>query len=98
VKAPEHIAKVVNDLEKEISEIKGTVDVRNNSLKDAYEFSVDIDPDSVSSLGILKYDVQRQVNIALKGASRLFTERQGKSLILLLKAIFQVKKTLKILR
>lgn len=75
---PEHIAKVVNDLEKEIAEIKGTIDVRNDSLKDSYEFTVDIDPDLLSSLGILKYDVQRQVNIALKGASPTVYRKAGK--------------------
>lgn len=91
---PEHIAKVVNDLEKEISEIEGTVDVRNNSLKDAYEFSVDIDPDSVSSLGILKYDVQRQVNIALKGASPTVYRKAGKEFDITIKSNISSKEDL----
>ncbi len=65
-------------LQRELAKIEGTLDVRDNSSRQVFEFSVDVDTDLSSSLGILKYDVQREVNIALKGASPTVFRKAGK--------------------
>jgi multidrug efflux pump len=93
-----HDQQRINDvsemLQKELSEIEGTVDVRDNGSKKAFEFSVDIDSDLSSSLGILKYDIQRQVNIALKGASSTVFRKEGKEFEIVLKSNIKTKEDL----
>jgi len=48
--------------------IEGTTNVRDDAVSNAYEYKVDIDADIVSLMGILKYDVVKQINTSLMGA------------------------------
>jgi multidrug efflux pump subunit AcrB len=48
--------------------IDGTTNVRDDYVNNAYEYSVEIDSDIVSLMGILKYDVVKQINTSLMGA------------------------------
>jgi multidrug efflux pump len=81
-------------LQEQLSKIEGTIDVRDNFPKKTFEFTVDIDTDLSSSLGILKYDVQRQVNIALKGASPTVFRKAGKEFDITLKSNIKTREDL----
>lgn len=48
--------------------IDGTTNVHDNSVNKVYEYTVDIDSDVVNLMGVLKYDVVKQINTALMGA------------------------------
>ena len=50
-----------------LSSIDGTVNVEDDFTDKAYEFFVDIDGEKASYFGVTKYDVQKEVNIALMG-------------------------------
>ncbi len=88
------ISEVSEILQKELNKIEGTTDVRDNSPQRTFEFTVDIDTDLSSSLGILKYDVQRQVNIALKGASPTVFRKAGKEFDITVKSNIRSKEDL----
>lgn len=61
------LATIADELCQTLNKIDGTINVRNDSAERVYEYSVDIDTDIASSLGISKYDVQKEVRIALGG-------------------------------
>ena len=44
--------------------IDGTTNVHDNSVNKVYEYTVDIDSDVVNLMGVLKYDVVKQINTA----------------------------------
>jgi multidrug efflux pump subunit AcrB len=50
-----------------LSNIDGTINVDDDFSDKSYEFYVDIDGEKASYFGITKYDVQKEMNIALMG-------------------------------
>lgn len=61
------LAQVSKELKQKISEIPGALNVRDNWNRDSIQLSVDIDEEKAGSLGVSKYDVQKEINIALYG-------------------------------
>ncbi len=51
-----------------LKDIDGTTNVRDDAVGYTYEYTVDIDSDIVNLMGVLKYDVVKQINTALMGA------------------------------
>lgn len=51
-----------------LNSIDGTTNVRDDFVGMNYEYSVEIDSDVVNLMGVLKYDVVKQINTALMGA------------------------------
>jgi len=62
------IKKVSNNIQEALLEIEGTTNVRDNSVGNEYEYIVDIDTDLATMMGIIKYDIVKQINTALMGA------------------------------
>ena len=58
-------AQMVEDL----SQIEGTTNVRDTSVNAQYEYKVNLDSERLSSYGLLKYDVVKQLNTSLMGAT-----------------------------
>jgi len=54
-------------LQKEITKLKGTSNIRDNWLDDSLQIKVELDDDKASNFGISKYDVQKEINMALYG-------------------------------
>jgi len=54
-------------LQKEIAKLKGTANIRDNWLDDSLQIKVELDDDKASNFGISKYDVQKEINMALYG-------------------------------
>ncbi|WP_333859473.1 efflux RND transporter permease subunit [Clostridium sp.] len=54
-------------IERQLKNMSGTMNVRDDVAKKTYEYEVDIDEDRAAQLGLLKSDILQQINIALKG-------------------------------
>jgi multidrug efflux pump subunit AcrB len=61
------ILEVSRTIQDELRKIPGLMNVRDNAASERFEYTVQVDGDVATSLGILKYDVQRQINLALRG-------------------------------
>lgn len=71
------VLKVVKLLDQELNQIPGTLNVEDDHDDNVYEFRVNVDNDKATGLGITKYDIQRQINIALKGAEASVFRKAG---------------------
>ncbi len=59
------VAKIIRDT---IRNLKGAYKVGTTISNSKYEYTVDIDFDFASSLGLNHYDIQKQINLALMGS------------------------------
>lgn len=73
----DRLREVKNVLKDEISKIPGTVNVRDNMADKTFQLEVNVDEDRASSLGISKYDIQKQINVALYGSNASVYRRDG---------------------
>lgn len=71
------LVEVSKDLEQKISKMTGTSNVRDNWDDDSLQLSIDIDEDRASSLGTSKYDVQKEINLALYGYDASVYRKNG---------------------
>ncbi len=51
-----------------LGEIEGTSRIQSSSINSQYEYNVNLDSEVLSSYGLLKYDVVKQINTSLMGA------------------------------
>lgn len=65
----DEMLRTANIVEELLEAQEGTTYVRNDFVDNQYEYKVDIDNDFLATTGILKYDVVKQINTALMGAS-----------------------------
>ncbi|SHI25944.1 efflux RND transporter permease subunit [Desulfosporosinus lacus] len=71
------LTKGVNYIHDQLAAIPGTLNVDDDLDSAEYQFSVNVDNDKASQLGITKYDIERQINIALKGAEATIFRKAG---------------------
>ncbi|MCT4612554.1 MAG: efflux RND transporter permease subunit [Clostridia bacterium] len=73
----EQIGEVAKHIKEEIAKLDGVtnlgIDLKDKSL----ELKVDVDTDKAANLGVSKYDIQRQINIALYGSVPSIYRRNG---------------------
>lgn len=72
------LEKVAKMIEAEARKIEGTNNLSVDMADDTFQFEVHVDDDKASSMGISKYDIQRQINIGLYGATATVYRRDGK--------------------
>ncbi|PAB59105.1 efflux RND transporter permease subunit [Anaeromicrobium sediminis] len=82
----ERIKEVSDLIRNEIKKIEGTTNVRHNMNDKTLQYLVKIDGNKATNLGISKYDIQRQVNIALYGAEASVYRKDGKEYDILVKS------------
>lgn len=72
----DRIKQVAGEIEDTLKGIKGTVNVENDAGEKEYQYLIDIDSGLSSQLGLTRYEVENEINIALSGkvASKLRTE------------------------
>ncbi len=73
----ERLREVSNQLKDEMSKIPDAANVRCDLKDKTYELEVKVDEEKSSSLGITKYDIQKQINIALYGKVSSVYRRAG---------------------
>jgi multidrug efflux pump subunit AcrB len=64
-------------IQQQLKNIPGTLNVRDDAAKKSYEYEVNIDDAKASGLGLLKSDILKQINIALKGYSSSVYRKNG---------------------
>jgi len=75
-----------SDLIELIESIPGTVNVRHDLESKTLEYNVAIKPNIASRLGISKYDIQRDINTALKGSTASVYKDNGKEYDIIVKS------------
>lgn len=73
----ERIGTVAEQIKILLNGIEGTANVRDDKNEKSYEFVVEINEDTATTLGITKYDVQREVSIALRGNTASVFRMEG---------------------
>ncbi len=73
----DRLEEVSREFQDILREIPGTTNVTDDAEDKTYEFMLDVDEDIANNYGISKYDIQRQINIALKGAESSTFRKAG---------------------
>lgn len=74
----ENLYKAAENVKNELTELESTYNVNYDITKDEYEYYLNIDTDEATLLGLTRYDIQRQINIALNGATATIYKNKGK--------------------
>lgn len=90
----ERIKEAADEVENTLSGIEGTINVGNDFTDRVYEYDVNIDVDKASTFGISKYDVQREVNIALSGKEASVLRKVGSEYKIMVKGSIDSKEEL----
>lgn len=72
-------------IEQQLKSIPGTMNVRDDAAKKTFEYEVNIDDAKASQIGLLKSDILKQINIALKGYSSSVYRKNGSEYDILVK-------------
>lgn len=91
---PAVVYKAVEIIRQELEGIPGTLKVEDDNAANEYEFIVDVDSDQSTGMGITKYDVQRQINIALKGAEASVFRKAGNEYAIIVQSDIRTKEDL----
>ncbi|MCT4508053.1 MAG: efflux RND transporter permease subunit [Tepidibacter sp.] len=94
----DRLIEVSKEIQREITKIPGAINIRDDSKDKSYELNVNIDTDVATNLGISKYDIQRQINIALKGAESSTYRRSGQEYKIIVQSDIQTKEELENLK
>ncbi|WP_432664673.1 efflux RND transporter permease subunit [Wukongibacter baidiensis] len=71
------IYKDVQLIQRELEKIPGTMNVENDASDKTFIYSVETDNDFLRRYGLSRYDIQKQVNIALKGTKASTYRKAG---------------------
>jgi multidrug efflux pump subunit AcrB len=74
-----------DQIQEKLKNIPGTLNVRDDAAKKTYEYEVNIDSTKAMQHGLLKSDILKQVNIALKGYSSSVYRKNGSDYNILVK-------------
>ncbi len=85
----DRLIEVSEEIKENLRNIVGTTNVRDDMKDRTYEYEVKVDEDKAMNFGITKYDIQRQINIALYGSSPSVFRRNGNEYNILLKSNIQ---------
>jgi len=81
----EQVDAFTRTLTDKVRDVEGTLNVRNNLKPYTFQFEVDVDTDKSSSMGMMKYDIQKQLNLALYGYDASVYRRDGKEYDIVIK-------------
>lgn len=73
-------------VQEKLAAMPGTIHVRDSFIPKEYEYVVRIDEDYLATSGILKYDIVKQINTALMGATPSSYRSGGSEMDILVKA------------
>jgi len=82
----DRLIEVSEEIKDALRDISGTTNVRDDMKDRTYQYEVNVDEDKAMNLGITKYDIQRQINIALYGAKPSVYRRDGNEYSILVKS------------
>lgn len=82
----DRLIEVSEEIKNALNQISGTTNVRDNMKDRTYQYEVNVDEDKAMNLGITKYDIQRQINIALYGSKPSVYRRNGNEYSIMIKS------------
>jgi multidrug efflux pump subunit AcrB len=82
----DRLMEVAEQIKDGLREIPGTTNVRDDMKDRTYQYEINVDEDKAMNLGITKYDIQREINIALYGAKPSVYRRDGNEYNILLQS------------
>lgn len=85
------LEECARDLKQLIQSIPGAKNIEDNLSPQKYEFVVAVNPDKASSLGITKYDIQREISTALRGKESSVFRKSGHEYDILVKGNAKTK-------
>ncbi|MFZ5969501.1 MAG: efflux RND transporter permease subunit [Bacillota bacterium] len=88
------LQEVAEEIKDELRQVDGTVNIDDDFEERNYEFHVDVDTDIASSYGISKYDIQKEVSIALRGKEASVFRKGGNEYNILIKSNIVSKEAL----
>ncbi|OAV38557.1 efflux RND transporter permease subunit [Clostridium saccharobutylicum] len=74
-----------DQIQEKLRNIPGTLNIRDDAAKKTYEYEVNIDSTKAMQHGLLKSDILKQINIALKGYSSSVYRKNGNDYDILVK-------------
>jgi len=90
----ERLEQASRALQDSLREIPGTIDVNDDAASQSLEFRVQVDDDVATNMGITKYDIQRQINIALYGGKASVFRKAGNEYAIVVKSDIRSKRAL----
>lgn len=90
----EKLIQISNMFTGALQGIPGTMNIEDDMDSAVYEFMVDVDNDRATNMGITKYDIQRQINIALKGSKASVFRKDGNEYAIMVQSDIQTKEEL----
>lgn len=78
--------KAAETIKSELALLESTYNVNYDITKEEYEYYLNVNTDEASLLGLTRYDIQRQINIALNGAAATIYKNDGKEYDIYLKS------------
>ncbi len=94
----EDIKMVATKVKDKLRDIKGSINIDDDSATRDYEFYVDVDFDRAGNFGLSRYDIQREVNIALMGRRASVFREKGAEYDIIIKGDIKSKEDLENLR
>lgn len=92
------IYKEVQLIQRELENIPGTINVENNASERTFVYSVQPDDDLLRRYGLSRYDIQKQINIALKGTKASTYKKTGNEYDILVESNINTLKQLENLK
>ncbi len=80
------LEKAASALASEMRKVPGAVNVADDVPRRSFELRVDVDDDLAGSMGVSKYDIQRQISIALHGSPASVFRKGGREYDIVLKS------------
>jgi multidrug efflux pump len=74
----EDIAGASEQIMQVLKTIPGTVNVRDDYADDSYDYNINIDTDQALRFGLSKYDIQKELNIALMGRNAGYVSQSAR--------------------
>lgn len=87
----DRLREVSTELKNRIAEVPGTTNVRYDMKDEVYQMNVDVDDEVMTNLGITKYDVQKQINVALYGTDTTVFRKDGNEYNVKLQSTIETK-------
>lgn len=91
---PGYLREAAENVKGVLKEIPGTVNVRDDAPPRVYEYQVRLDSERAGDMGITKYDVQKEINLALNGRVSSVFWHEGGEYNILVKSDIQRKEDL----
>jgi len=85
-------------IQRELEQVPGTINVENDASERTFIYTVEADDDLLRKYGLSKYDIQKQVNIALKGAKSSTYRKAGNEYDIVVKSNIDTLKQLENLK